>query len=74
MRKKSVHATGYALLETATGLRSPEGSRAFYFELETFLDLWRREGTAEITVRAALERAIRTSLAMERVGQRFRGL
>ena len=74
MRKKSLQATGCVLLETPTGLRPPGGSGAFYFELETFLDLWRRQGTGEVTVRTALERAIGASLAMERVGERFKGL
>jgi len=45
----------------------------FYFRLETFLDTWRRQGVTEQNVRAALERAKRTSLAMEDVGKRLRG-
>lgn len=40
----------------------------FYFQLEAFLDEWRHLGVAEEVVRAALERARRTSLAMENVG------
>jgi hypothetical protein len=74
MRKKSVHGAGCVLVEAPVGSRPPVGFGPFYFELETFLDLWRRQGTAEVTVRSALERAMRTSLAMERVGQRFKGL
>jgi len=45
----------------------------FYFELETFLDNWRREGVEEDVVRSALERAKRTSLAMEDVGKWLKG-
>jgi len=45
----------------------------FYFQLESFLDNWRREGIAEDVVRAALERAKLTSLAMESVGKRLTG-
>ena len=45
----------------------------FYFELETFLDTWRREGVAEEVVRSALERAKNTSLAMEDVGKWLKG-
>ena len=41
----------------------------FYFQLETFLDNWRRRGIGEDVVRAALERSKRTSLAMEHVGK-----
>ena len=41
----------------------------FYFQLETFLDNWRRQGISEDVVRGALERASRTSLAMENVGK-----
>jgi hypothetical protein len=41
----------------------------FYFQLETFLDNWRRQGMSEDVVRAALERATHTSLAMEDVGK-----
>lgn len=44
-----------------------------YFELETFLDDWRRHGTPEDTVRAALERAKRASFAMENVGKLLKG-
>ena len=40
----------------------------FYFQLEAFLDERRHRGVAEEVVRAALERARRTSLAMENVG------
>ena len=45
----------------------------FYFQLETFLDNWRRQGIAEDVVRAALERAERTSFAMENVGKLLTG-
>ena len=45
----------------------------FYFQLESFLDSWRRQGTTEADVRAALERAEHTSLAMELVGKRLAG-
>jgi hypothetical protein len=45
----------------------------FYFQLETFLDSWRREGTGEELVRAALKRAESASLAMEAVGKRLKG-
>jgi hypothetical protein len=44
-----------------------------YFELEAFLDNWRRHGIAEEVVRAALERANRTSFALENVGKRLQG-
>lgn len=44
-------------------------AEGFYFQLETFLDNWRRHGVAEEVVRAALERAKQTSLAMETIGQ-----
>lgn len=45
----------------------------FYFQLEAFLDYWRREGIAEDVVRAALERAKQTSLAMEGVADWLKG-
>ena len=51
----------------------------FYFQLETFLDNWRAAtrrsevGRAEDVVRAALERAERTSFAMENVGKLLTG-
>jgi hypothetical protein len=45
----------------------------FYFQLESFLDNWRRQGMAEEVVRAALERAKLTSLAMENVGKLLKG-
>lgn len=45
----------------------------FYFQLETFLDDWRREGIAEDVVRVALERAKQTSLAMEGVADWLKG-
>ena len=51
----------------------------FYFQLEAFLDYWRREGIAEDVVRAALERANQTSLQWKasligsRVGDRSAG-
>ena len=48
-------------------------SEEFYFELEAFLDNVRREGVSEHIVRAALERAMRASLAMESVGKRLKG-
>ena len=48
-------------------------ARKFYFELETFLDTWRREGVEEDVVRSALERAKSTSLAMEDVGKWLKG-
>jgi len=44
-------------------------AEGFYFQLETFLDNWRRHGMAEEVVRAALERAKQTSLAMENIGK-----
>lgn len=43
----------------------------FYFELETFLDNWRRQGTPEDVVRSALDRAKSASQAMEDVGKRL---
>ena len=46
----------------------------FYFELEAFLDNWRRQGMPEDVVRATLERARSASLAMEGVGKRLRGI
>ncbi len=49
------------------------GADGFYFELETFLDDWRRQGVSEDVVRVALERAKRTSLAMEGVGEWLKG-
>jgi predicted GNAT family acetyltransferase len=42
-------------------------------QLETFLDNWRRQGMAEDVMRAALERAKRSSLAMENIGERLKG-
>ena len=48
-------------------------AEVLYFELETFLDHWRRHGMPEDVVRAALERARRASLAMENVSQRLKG-
>jgi len=47
-------------------------AEGFYFELEAFLDDWRRQGVPEIVVRATLERAGRASLAMESVGERLK--
>jgi hypothetical protein len=47
----------------------PNAADGFYFQLETFLDNWRRQGMSEDVVRAALERAKHTSLAMEDVGK-----
>ena len=65
---------------TPKNLESPARAAAtrnaagkFYFELETFLDTWRREGVAEEVVRSALERARSTSLAMENVGKWLTG-
>jgi len=46
---------------------------SFYFQLEAFLDSWRREGIGEDVVRTALKRAEATSLAMEDVGRRLKG-
>jgi len=57
--------------DRAAATRNP--ARKFYFELETFLDTWRREGVAEDVVRSALERAKSTSLAMENVGKWLKG-
>ena len=81
--------SGYAIALGLHGQRSPATNRnlarpgravvprsaadGFYFQLETFLDTWRREGMEEDVVRAALERAKRASLAMENVGKRLRG-
>ena len=65
---------------TPRNLESPDraavarnAASKFYFELETFLDTWRREGVAEDVVRSALERAKSTSLAMENVGKWLTG-
>jgi len=44
----------------------------FYFELESFLDNWRRQGVPEEVVRAAIERAKRASLAVEHLGERLK--
>jgi hypothetical protein len=52
---------------------APNAADGFYFQLESFLDSWRRQGTNEDAVRAALERARHTSLAMEVVGNRLAG-
>jgi len=43
----------------------------FYFELESFLDSWRRQGMSEDVVRAALDRANSASQAIETVGKRM---
>ena len=51
--------------------RSP--ADGLYFELEAFLDNWRRRGTSEDVVRNALDRAKFVSLAMEDVGKRLQG-
>jgi len=45
----------------------------FYFELEGFLDNWRRHGMQEDIVRATLERADRASVAMENVSKLLKG-
>jgi len=65
---------------TPRNLESPDRAavtrnavREFYFELETFLDAWRREGVEEDVVRSALERAKSISLAMEDVGKWLKG-
>jgi len=65
---------------TPRNLESPDraavtrnAAREFYFELETFLDAWRRKGVDEHVVRSALERAKSTSLAMEDVGKWLKG-
>ena len=50
------------------------GEDGLYFELEAFLDHWRHHGIAEEVVRAALERARRTSFALEDVGKRLQGV
>jgi hypothetical protein len=52
-------------------IASPSVADWFYFELESFLDNWRRQGTPEDVVRAALERAKSASQAMENVGKRL---
>ena len=44
-----------------------------YFDLEAFLDNWRRYGMPEDAVRIALERAWRASVAMENVGKLLKG-
>jgi hypothetical protein len=43
----------------------------FYFELETFLDGWRRQGMSEEVVRAGLARANSASQAVESVSKRL---
>ena len=62
--------------ENSGGQRRPDRQPAlrsladgFYFQLESFLDGWRRSGLREDVVRDALDRARRTSVAMEQVGQ-----
>jgi len=57
--------------DRSTVLRN--ASEGFYFQLEAFLDGWRRDGLREDDVRAALDRAKHTSLAMEQVGQLLTG-
>jgi len=52
---------------------TPNAADGFYFQLETFLDTWRREGAGEEVVRDALKRAEATSLAMEDLGKRLIG-
>ena len=61
--------------------RTPDGSMKprtaadrFYFELEAFLDEWRRHGLPEEVVRAALDRAKCFSIAMESVGKNLQFL
>jgi hypothetical protein len=84
MPKTSVYAVALGLNArpgpTARNLGGPHrtvvtrnAASEFYFELETFLDTWRREGVAEDVVRSALERAKCTSLAMEDVGNWLKG-
>jgi hypothetical protein len=46
-------------------------AECFYFELETFLDGWRRQGMSEEVVRAGLARANSASQAVETVGKRL---
>ena len=54
-------------------LEPRKAADGFYFQLESFLDVWRHHGIAEDVVRDALERASRTSLAMEDVGKWLKG-
>ena len=54
-------------------VESRNAAEGLYFQLETFLDNWRRQGMPENVVRDALERAKHTSLAMENVGQWLTG-
>ena len=51
--------------------RSPD--ELFYFELETFLDSWRRRGVPNDVIRAALARAEQASLAMDGLAMRLQG-
>jgi len=59
--------------EAAGNSAQASAADGLYFELEAFLDNWRRHGMAEDTVRAALERAGRASMAMENVSKRLLG-
>jgi hypothetical protein len=64
------HSSATKTTRCPTGvIRSGSAADGFYFELEGFLDNWRRQGIAEKDVRAALERAARSSSAMEDVGR-----
>jgi hypothetical protein len=49
--------------------RTPD--ELFYFELETFLDNWRRRGVPNDMIRTALARAERASLAMDGLAKRL---
>jgi hypothetical protein len=85
MPRRSGYATALGLHGQPTpatnrNLNHPDGAvvprnaaDGFYLQLETFLDNWRRLGMAEDVVRAALERAKRSSLAMENIGERLKG-
>lgn len=84
MPKRSSYAIAVGLYprSDAAPKSSPEHSHrpsprnaadAFYFQLESFLDCWRRDGVSEEVVRAALGRAQLTSVAMEDVGRRLKG-
>jgi len=71
---------GLLVPDNQSGSGCPDGAlmprnaaELMYFELEAFLDNWRRYGMPEDRVRTALERARRASVAMENVGKLLKG-